>query len=179
MIIEHAFITTLEAQDALGLAHEYLAGGGFAATNGAAPPSAPGPSRLDVTRGRANAARAKSIDELPQRMTLEWDRGRVTVAVLIEYFQAGSFTAGSRREPPAHSPKLKNHVELMYAVIGGLEAVLARRLPVDEARRPWAELEARLRDESLRKRRRHYIILWSIFAALVLLVVLVVVASAG
>ena len=178
MIIEHVFVTTLDGPDAIRLAWEYLEAGGFARRDGImVKPADPG-TKLDMGRGKANAARAKSLDELPQRVWIEWDRGRVTVAASIEYFQTGSFTAGSRTEPPAHSPKLKQHIDLMHALIGGLEAVLTRGLPINEARRTWADLEARLRDEALRTRRKRSITLIVVFVAIVLLIVLAIVLNA-
>ena len=176
MIVEHVFITTLDGPDALGLAWEFLAYGGFSGfvdpTAGSRPQNS-----LDVRRGRESAGKARSIDELPQRVRVDWDRGRVTVAASIEYFQQGSFSTGSRNEPPAHSPKIRPHIELMHAVVGGLEAVLANRMPLDEARRHWSELEARLRAESAAKRRRRNIILWSIFGAIVLFIVVIIFLS--
>ena len=173
MIVEHVFITTLDGADALGLAWEFLAYGGFSAVFDPTGSGRPNNS-LDVRRGRESAARALSIDELPQRVRVDWDRGRVTVAASIEYFQHGAFSTGTRSEPPAHSPKIRPHIELMHAVVGGLEAVLANRMPVDEAVRHWSQLESRLRDESARKRRRRTITLWTVFALIVLFVVAII-----
>lgn len=176
MIIEHVFVTTLEADPALQLAADYLQAGGFAFQPTAAP-AARSARAIEVTRGKKNAAKAKSVDELPQRMHVEWDRGRVTVAAAIEYFEQGAFTGSSKREPPPESPKVRPHVELMHAVVWGLEAMLVHRTPLDTARQPWAQAEARLREEARRKRRKRHIILWSILAAFLLLIALVVVLN--
>jgi hypothetical protein len=183
LIIEHVFITTLEGAEAMRLAAELLGRGGFAAlpAAGFAPVSAPGSPgsvgsadrSIDMSRGRP-AGKAKSVGELPQRVRVDFDRGRVTVAASIEYYEPGSFTIGSRREPPPHSPKVRPHIELMHAIIGGLEAALSRGMTIDDAVRPWAELEARLREDGRRRRLRRNIILWSVFGSIVLLIVLVI-----
>ena len=178
MIIEHVFITTLDGADALRLASEYLGLGGFRPQTGI-PFSISAPSsKLDVVRGKANAARAKAPDELPQRLWLEWDRGRVTVAASIEFFETASFSYGSRKEPPPDSPKLRPHIEMMQAMLAGLEASTSGRLPPADARRPWADVEARLREEWRRRRRRRAITLWLVFSGIVLLIILVIVLTA-
>ena len=177
MIVEHVFITTLEAPDALRLASEFLMAGGFIVQRDTAFSVDAPWTKLDVVRGVANAARAKSIDQLPQRLVLEWDRGRVTVAASIEWVPPGAFRWGTNREPPAHSPKVRTHVELMHALVGGLEALLGRRVPPEEARRAWAEVETRLREESRRQGRRRNVILWSVLGGILLLLALVIVAA--
>ena len=186
MIVEHVFITTLEAPEAIRLASQVLSSRGFvaravAAIEVAAPGAVAGtPPRsagLEMARGKASAARARSIDELPQRLRLDWDRGRVTVAACIEYFQHGSFNVGTQRDPAPDSPKVRSHVELMTAVVGALEMSLAHRVPVEEATRRWAEVENRLREESRRKRHRRNVILWSVLGGIVLLVVVIIVLN--
>src|SRR6266550_777518 len=81
MLVEHAFITTLEASDALQLASRFLNARGFEAVAQNAFALGPGGwNVLEMTRGKRKAQRAKSVVDLPQQVRLEWDRGRVTVA---------------------------------------------------------------------------------------------------
>src|SRR3712207_6576985 len=94
MVVEHVFVTTLEAPDALTRASEFLAAGGFVVQEQKAFPLG-GWNAVEVTRGKSNAARAKSVEELPQRVRVEWDRGRVTVAAYIQAFGRASFNIGS------------------------------------------------------------------------------------
>jgi hypothetical protein len=88
MVIEHTFITTLEAEAAMSAASAFLAARGFRVEPQTAfiPVTAGGPSHtraMELTRGVANPVRAKGVGDLPQRVRLEWDRGRVSVAASI------------------------------------------------------------------------------------------------
>jgi hypothetical protein len=177
LIVEHVFITTLDAPAALRLASEFLTAAGFRVMRERAFSVDAPWTKLDVARGVDGAARAKSIDQLPQRLVLEWDRGRVTVAASIEWFAPGAFRTGSAKEPPPHSPKIRPHIELMHGLMLALEALLARRVPMEEARQPWAELEARLRAESIRQRRKRNTVLWSVVVGIFLLVFLIIVLA--
>src|SRR3954452_20642571 len=91
MVIEHQFVTTMEGSDAMRAASEFLTARGFAVKGQNDFAVGGGWTTLEVIRGKSNAARAKSIAELPQRLRLDYDRGRVTVAATLEYYQRGSF----------------------------------------------------------------------------------------
>jgi len=177
LIVEHVFITTLDAPEALRLASDFLMAAGFRVPQDHAFSQAEPRTKLDAVRGVENAGRAKSIDQLPQRLVLEWDRGRVTIAASIEWFAPGAFRTGSAKEPPPHSPKVRPHIELVHGLVVALEALLARRVPMEEARRPWAELEARLRADSIRQRRKRNIVLWSVVGGIFFLFFLIIVLA--
>src|SRR5262249_14921959 len=84
MIVEHTFVTTLDAPDALRRASRLLEDHGFKAEEPSAfEPSSSGPRDLKLQRGQRKPARARSIVQLPQEIRLQWDRGRITVAMSI------------------------------------------------------------------------------------------------
>ena len=173
MVIEHTFITTMEAADALRAASEFLTARGFSVNRESAFAVGGGGGgqwdTLEVTRGVKSAARAKSVAELPQRVRLEFDRGRVTIAAAIEYFQRGSFTVGSQKEPPAHSPKVRLHVDLLSSLVEGLEQALARRVPPLQAGAAFDAVQRRIETDAAhrrRKRRTTLVILIAIFVIL-------------
>ena len=82
MVVEHVFITTLDAPDALRAASHFLAQRGFVAQAQGAFAIGGGDAWnvLEMSRGKKNPRKAKSVVEYPQTIRLEWDRGRVTVA---------------------------------------------------------------------------------------------------
>ena len=169
MVIEHVFVTTLEAPDALRLASEFLTAGGFA-VQGQGAFQLGGWNSIELTRGRANAGRAKSVEELPQRIKIEWDRGRVTVAAYIQGFVRASFNFGSGVELPSTSPKVRLHAQLMTAIAQGLEILLAHRRPVEEAYVPWQYASASIAEEARVRRRNNWIkiaVVLGIFALLI------------
>jgi hypothetical protein len=165
MVIEHVFVTTLEAPDALRLASEFLTARGFV-VQGQTAFQMGGWKTLEVARGRKNAARARSIEELPQRIKIEWDRGRVTVAAYIQAYHRASFNIGSGVELPANSPKVRMHAHLMTSIVQGLELLLAHRQPMDEAARGWDSAAAVAAEDARRRRRRSWI-KWGVVLAFI------------
>ena len=169
MVVEHVFVTTLEAPDALRMASEFLTGGGFA-VQGQNAFQLGGWNNVELTRGKVNAARAKTIQDLPQRVRIEWDRGRVTVAAYIQAFGHGTWSVGSGVELPANSPKVRLHAQLLTAIAHGLELLLAYHRPPEEAYRAWQQVAA-LIDEDARRRKRNsrllIIVLVLLFAGLI------------
>jgi hypothetical protein len=173
MVIEHVFVTTLEAAEALRLASEFLTARGFA-VQGQNAFQMGGWTTLEVARGKQNATRAKSIEELPQRIKVEWDRGRVTVAAYIQAYARATFGVGSGLELPANSPKVRLHAQLMTAIVQGLELLLAHRRPAGEAYVQWDGVGAFVAEDARRRRRRSrtaITILVLIFVALIALVI--------
>ncbi len=133
---------------------------------------------LEVARGKANAARAKSIEELPQRVKVEWDRGRVTVAAYIQAFAGRqSFQIGSGTELPPNSPKARLHAHLMMAIAQGLESLLAFHRPAEEAIGPWQAVSAEIAGDASRRKGRRRTGLAILVIALVLLVGLAIYAN--
>ena len=143
MLVEHTFVTTKEAPEALSAARDLLVMGGFWVT-------AETENFLEVKRGREKVSQAKGLLQLPQQVRVEFDRGRVSVAVLIQH----DVKASSKCR------------ELLLAIAEGLEKLLARGLPVEEVRRPLHELEAEIAADFSRRRKRTLI-----FAIVVLVIV--------
>lgn len=156
MIVEHAFVTTMEASEALQLASAFLTARGFeAASQGAFAVDGLWTSAA-FRRGQAKARRAKSIAELPQQVHLEWDRGRVTVAASIEHAERSSFSMG---EIKADSPKLRIHTDLLLAIARGLEMVLAENQPAEHAYQQWDHVNQFIAENARRKRGRSRILI--------------------
>ena len=176
MVIEHVFVTTLEAPDALRLASEFLTAGGFA-VQGQGAFQLGGWNSIELARGRANAARAKSVEELPQRIKIEWDRGRVTVAAYIQGFARASFNIGSGLELPANSKKVRLHAQLMTAIAQGLELLLAHRRPPDEAYGPWQRASYSIAEDARVRRRNNWIKVTVVVGIIALLIGLAIWAN--
>jgi hypothetical protein len=176
VVIEHVFVTTLEAPDALRLASEFLTSGGFL-VQGQPGFQLGGWTSLEVARGKSNAARARSIEDLPQRVKVEWDRGRVTVAAYIQAYQRAFLSVGSGVELPAHSPKVRLHAQLMTAIAQGLELLLAYQRPPYEARQPWAGVSMLIAADTRRRRRNTLITVVVLIAIFALLIGLAVFAA--
>src|SRR6188474_2921057 len=89
MIVEHVFITTMEAPDALRLASQFLSSRGFEAVHQEAfQLGAPDTwNVLEMRRGKKTPAKAKSHLELPQQVRLEYDRGRIALAASAQSLQ--------------------------------------------------------------------------------------------
>ena len=165
MIVEHTFITTLEGDDAIKRISDFLFQRGFTVV----PKSAFGldaqTRTITLTRGRAKAAKAKSIDELPQEVRVEWDRGRVIVAASIEPHERSSFSMSSAHIKP-DSPKLYVHRELLMVIATSLETLLSNQdLQMLEPRWKWM---GELIEQDRLKRRRRRRIGWTLLILLLL-----------
>lgn len=170
MIIEHAFVTTLEAGEALDRARRFLDARGFEADAPAAPGESPaGAARLVLRRGRKNPARALSLIELPQVIQLEWDRGRITLVATI--LPRPFFTLSSRDPTgaivPENDRRQRAHRALLFAIARALEALLARQADAGETARGWILVEEEIEEEDRRRRLRRRIALSAVLAVLV------------
>ena len=188
MVVEHIFVTTLESPEALSAASAFLQAGGFAAVSESAFRLDGGWTTLEMQRGKKRG-RPKSVADCPQQVRLEWDRGRVTVAASItpSLTGGGSFrltgfgygygALGGVGISPT-SKRAKPYNELMIAIAQGLDDLLARRVPLDEARRAWIEQEAQIQAAARKARIRSWImlgiVLLVIFGAIALGVILAV-----
>lgn len=170
MVVEHSFVTTLEGPEALRAASAFLGGRGFvSAGTGAFPMTDPAWTSLKMTRGRTTR-RARSVAELPQSLRLDFDRGRVTVALSITpsaAWGAGSFYS----EPKPGHRRLRLHRELLTAVASSLESLLARGEPEVQAGVAWDAVEAEIGRVARRRKVRNGVIL----GAIVLLVLVAIV----
>lgn len=176
MVIEHVFITTLDAPQTLKLASDFLTARGFTAANQGAFQIGEW-TTLEMTRGRNKPQQAKSVEELPQRLRLQWDRGRVTVAASISPFHRTSFSFSSGEDLPANSPKMRLHLELLMAIAEGLEQLLAQRRPPDEAQARWNNVAAAIADDARRRKRRGRMTLTIFLVFIGLLVALAILAN--
>lgn len=143
MLVEHAFVTTLEAGPALEEATMLFKSLGFEMEEQS--------DRLLVARkGVKNAARAKSAAELPQRIRLEFDRGRIQLAATIE----------------EHRKVGDLHRDLLLAMVNLLESRLAKRTPLAEAMAPWQALVEKSARAAARRRLISRIIIWGLILVL-------------
>jgi hypothetical protein len=139
MVVEHTFITTLEPEQAMQTALNFLQERGFVSD---------GPSgfrfandawtSLKVRRGKTTVRAAMNAVELPQTVRLEWDRGRVVVAASMDV---------PAKQLPAHQSLLVN-------IATALEELLARRVAPAHAGQSLRYLEESLVEEARRKRRK-------------------------
>ena len=133
MVIEHSFVTTLDPQQTMRAASEFLGSHGFIAQTRAGFAMGQGEwDRLEMRRGQTKLRKAKSVAQLPQVAHVHWDRGRVNVGLSIEpsaawggnsVFQMG-ITSNSM--VVGNAKKMKLHAALLMAIANGLEAVVAR-----------------------------------------------------
>lgn len=111
MIVEHTFVTTLEARDAFALANDALGHKGFSIADGV-------PSRSQQwRRGKKTTNRSRGVLKLPQSLRMEFDRGRINLAACIEN--------DKRRK--------KKSQALMIAYAESLEALLVDHRKTEEA----------------------------------------------
>jgi hypothetical protein len=155
VLIEHTFVTTLEPQSALAAASQLLAQGGFAAERNDATPS--NEKTLQMHRGRAGA---RDATELPQRIHLQWDRGRINLAAFIDSLpQHRSFSRsiGSTVliETRAVKQKKKLNSDLMIAISRAVELLLAGELSPEDAGRDWLASESKIKAASRQVRLRN------------------------
>lgn len=152
MLLEHVFVTTREAAQTLTDARRLLQELGFAV-------EAVSETHLEARRGRDNPARAKQIDELPQQVRLEFDRGRVTLAASIHH---------NNKPGPLHQDLLTNLART-------LELHLAHNYPSIEARQGWDQMTQRVALDG-QKRRRHVRITLIILLLIILVPVALIIA---
>ena len=77
MIVEHTFVTPLEAADAFAAAEKIIEPLAFTRDLDSG-------STRAWRRGKDDAARVHSLDKLPQRLRMDFDRGRVAVAAAVD-----------------------------------------------------------------------------------------------
>jgi len=173
MVVEHIFITTLEANDALQLASQFLGSRGFEASPQAAfALGSEGWSVLEMTRGKKNAARAKSVVEFPQQIRLEWDRGRITVAASsTSIYESRATTVGKR----ASARVGRNQQAMLTALVTALQDLLEARRDPAQLSTSSALFEGQLFAADRSRRRRNIIIALSIFALFIAAIVAIAV----
>jgi hypothetical protein len=79
MIVEHSFVTILTPAQAFDVVEGFLGAYGFRRLG---PPS---PVWRDFVRGKKNAAAVAYLRDVPQKIRIEYDRGRILFAASIEF----------------------------------------------------------------------------------------------
>jgi hypothetical protein len=207
MVIEHSFVTTLDAGEAMSRASDFLQQRGFevepraafsvaapapiiaaGAATLAPPPQQQGWTDLSVKRGKKNVARARDATECPQRIHLEWDRGRVSVAasitpkpsqrsVLIWGVVGVAIMAASSRGKKTG----REESELMLSIARSLEQLLGTGVEQQPqgmiVGQEWDFAEQRIKEASRRARRRSWIFLGILLAAIAAIIVIIAIAA--
>jgi len=175
MVIEHIFITTLEAPEALQRAAQFLNSRGFQATPQAAfAMGGQAWSVLEMTRGKKNPSRAKSVVELPQQIRMEWDRGRVTVAASSTSLQESRSTTIGKK---SGARMARNQQTVLTGLVMSLQELLEAQREFDTVAATNAALEGQLHAADRSRRRRNMIILLTIFGAFIALITYLTVSS--
>jgi hypothetical protein len=174
MVVEHTFVTTLEPADALHRASEFLARHGFSAvTTGGFAVGDTQWTGLKMSRGKKLARSAKSVSQLPQMLRLDYDRGRVTLAISIT--PSGVWGRGRfGSDPKPDSKHMRLHTAMLTAIASGLELLLVQKLPLDQTAAQWDAAEASIELATRRHRRNMWIaaaIILLIFGGLIALVI--------
>lgn len=135
MLLEHSFVTTRDVGPVMEDTKEMLSSFGFAI-------EMRDEHSLQVWRGLPNPARAKNPNQLPQKVRVEFDRGRVIVAALIEERNRkfGRFSA-----------------DMMTALASCLEGMLCEGRSLQEVRAPWDEVQIRIANLVARQKRSNLI----------------------
>jgi hypothetical protein len=147
VLVEHAFVTTLDENVAMDRAAVFLRRVGLRNLT-----SEPSRKHGDARR----AYRGVPGDFIPRKVQLEFDRGRMSAAIAIE---------PKGKPQPVHS-------DLLLALVTGLEQMVAAGQTEDQAAQAW---QAIIDQERRRLRRRHLIdaaILFSIIAGFAALIAL-------
>jgi hypothetical protein len=167
LILEHSFVSTMPCDELMTAAQDFLGVRGFLPEPLENDPT----PRLQVRRGRLKAGRTRSILELPQCIRLDWDRGRVNLALSItpNVQSTGGFALSGASTVSSKSKKLRLHAALMTAIANSLELLLADRLPPAQAAVEWLQVE----DEIVKKTARDAKLrVWKILLIMVLVIVL-------
>ena len=136
MLVEHTFVTTLDAEPALTASHEVTTLLGFLPV----PDSAQGRQTCEWVRGMSKVKYYIRISDLPQRIRLDFDRGRVTLAVYVQ--------ERGREKPQLHEDMLVTIARAIEARLSGKTTEEA--LAVTAA--PHAAIEKHFRRQRIIKR---------------------------
>jgi hypothetical protein len=173
VVIEHTFVTTLEAAEALEATSSFLQARGFTMSSAAGLAGGSSVGRLEMLRGKENPARAKSVAELPQTIRVDFDRRRVTLAVSITPSATwggrswASNETGVTAKDVASAKRMKLHHDLLVSISSGLEQLLVQRVAPEVAGLDWAEAEERIADAARRYKRRMLIVLLAVILVVV------------
>jgi hypothetical protein len=134
VVVEHIFITTLPHEEAFTRADETLASLGFIGpldpslydASQPAVRTAPSVITRDWKRGHKKAKRNAKHSDLPQHARVEFDRGRITLALSVEI--------------PFKQDKL--HSEMLVSIAKSLELRLSKDASVTDSLTPADAIQA-------------------------------------
>ena|SRR5215212_12178173 len=178
MVVEHTFVTTMSDREALTAATTLLNSRGFGAVGERAFSMDGTWNNIELTRGKAKAARAKSILELPLNLRIEYDRGRVVMAAAIT-----PWSRGGREQIPGElrTRSIKNphplQQELLLALIAAVELLLVHRQPPQQCVARLDQIEAAIVEFKSRMRRRNWIIGITVILLIILAMTLIIWAA--
>ncbi len=136
---------------------------------------------MEMSRGHKQARKAKTIVDLPQIVRLEYDRGRVAVAVQIEpsaRWGANNMNPSislTGQMKPAKNTRI--HQAMITAIAMGLDNLLAYNGTGTENYQAWDQAEDEARRMAARSKRNSWIALGVIVAIIILIVIIGIVSS--
>ncbi len=160
MVIEHSFVTTLEATQALESSFRFLQSRGFSPNHGDVMRPQATENRLELKRGKENPARARNVSELPQSIRLDFDRGRVSLAISITPSTAWggrsfSTSDGGVQIKDVEKPnRLKLNHDLVVGIAYGLERLLVVGVPAEAEAGDWIDAEEKIIEAARRRKRQ-------------------------
>jgi hypothetical protein len=155
MLVEHTFVTTMDAPEAMTAASNFLQEFGFALDGERGFAIGGTWDALEMRRGTPKSRYRGAIHNWPQQVRLEWDRGRVDVAATARPPMRGrlDYSGANLRKKEAAVVQ-----ELLVSLARSLEFLLAARSP-DQARAAYEPLDRQLAEKAARSRRRNRIVI--------------------
>jgi hypothetical protein len=154
MVVEHEFVTVIPAERAMQTVIDFLVSRGFIASPVPANPQTE-PLRHDVDLQRPAGKLGKWTVILPQRLRLEYDRGRVAMAFSVS--PDTDWKNESRRRFFGGRPTpsvVKEQADLLITEACAVEALLADgRLP-EQCAAAWVDAESTMTDAARETQRR-------------------------
>ena len=171
MLVEHTFVTTMEAAEAMQAASAFLQEFGFVAEAERAFQVDAVWNAIEMKRGSSKPRRNLPIRDWPQQVRLEWDRGRVEIAASMapptrRGLDTGSGDIGRRDTATVQ--------EVLLAFAQCLEVLLTDRDP-QHARQILGRAEQQMTEKAARDRRRRRLVTLIAVAFFVLLISVLVV----
>jgi hypothetical protein len=177
VVIEHTFITTMPPEQAMSAASQLLASRGFINAAEVAFRMDGEWTCLEMRRGETSPRKAKSIPELPLSVRMDYDRGRINLALSMPAYRRSFWTGGGEHAP--ERPQARPHVQLLLHIANALEALLAPGPQRPTVGAEWAALESHLIQEGRARARRRQVVLYLALMFAVAMIVLLIVAVAS
>lgn len=137
MLVEHSFVTTIDGEQALERAGEFLSSVGYQLVS-----STPGKEIL-YRRGNEAIRHLTNFNDLPQQTHVSFDRGRLDIASSVHEF---------KKVDPLHR-------KLMMAVVNGLESYIVHAITLDQARSEFDIVKGQI-NHLHRSRKRRNATMW-------------------